>query len=187
MAGGGGGGVAGLVLAEGPGPERQCNRPGPPSIMAPFHSSPAGESMARRVVGDRTGRPRCVSLATRPPVCPPVPLNTALQYSPFPPTSLRPTLLSSSITDFLPVPLSLPISRLCIRGCASTRASCEAARQQCHCCLVHESMPAAATACWPRPIASTRTVETRSRCSWSLSALVLVVASRNKKPTPVQL
>ena len=67
MAGGGGGGVAALVLAEGPGPERQCNRPGPPSIMAPFHSSPAGESMARRVVGDRTGRPRCVSLATRPP------------------------------------------------------------------------------------------------------------------------
>ena len=40
MAGGGGGGVAALVLAEGPGPERQCNRPGPPSIMAPFHSSP---------------------------------------------------------------------------------------------------------------------------------------------------
>ena len=37
------------------------------SIMAPFHSSPAGESVARRVVGDRTGRPRCVSLATRPP------------------------------------------------------------------------------------------------------------------------
>ena len=35
--------------------------------MAPFHSSPAGESVARRVVGDRTGRPRCVSLATRPP------------------------------------------------------------------------------------------------------------------------
>ena len=67
MAGGGGGGVAALVLAEGPGPERQCNRPGPPSIMAPFHSSPAGESVARRVVGDRTGRPRCVSLATRPP------------------------------------------------------------------------------------------------------------------------
>ena len=37
------------------------------SIMAPFHSSPAGEIVARRVVGDRTGRPRCVSLATRPP------------------------------------------------------------------------------------------------------------------------
>ena len=35
MAGGGGGGVAALVLAEGPGPERQCNR------LAPFHSSPA--------------------------------------------------------------------------------------------------------------------------------------------------
>ena len=62
MAGGGGGGVAALVLAEGPGPE--ITRP---SIMAPFHSSPAGEIVARRVVGDRTGRPRCVSLATRPP------------------------------------------------------------------------------------------------------------------------
>ena len=68
MAGGGGGGVAALVLAEGPGPERQCNRPGPPSIMAPFHSSPAGapgESVARRVVGDRTGpgRPLWAGLA----------------------------------------------------------------------------------------------------------------------------
>ena len=57
-------GVAALVLAEGPGPERQRRQP---SIMAPFHSSPAGESVARRAVGDRTGRPRCVSLATRPP------------------------------------------------------------------------------------------------------------------------
>ena len=65
MAGGGGGGVAALVLAEGPGPERQCNRPGPPSIMAPFHSSPAGESgKESRWRSDRT---TAVRLPRHPP------------------------------------------------------------------------------------------------------------------------
>ena len=65
MAGGGGGGVAALVLAEGSGPERQCNRPGPPSIMAPrpaCHVAPPPCFSMLRLLA-RAGRPLWAGLA----------------------------------------------------------------------------------------------------------------------------
>jgi hypothetical protein len=66
MAGGGGGGVAALVLAEGPGPERQCNRPGPPSIMAPF-SLLAGRRECGKESRWRSDRTTAVRLPRHPP------------------------------------------------------------------------------------------------------------------------
>ena len=58
-----------------------------------------------------------------------------------------------------------------LRGCV---------RQQCpsgSATWTRESMLAAATARWPQSMSSILTLETRSRCSWSLRALVLVVPS----------
>ena len=68
MAGGGGGGVAALVLAEGPGPERQCNRPGPPSIE---HHGSFSLLAGRRDCGKesrwRSDRTTAVRLPRHPP------------------------------------------------------------------------------------------------------------------------